>query len=162
MKEPVRIEGFARVTITEDKDGKEVIVGDSGWMGPNQITNLGFSAFFCDALGASAASSQVGYCALGTGSVPGAAATTLPGEISGSTQRRAVTYANVSSTTARFTVTFDSGTPFLSGASNISNVGLFAVTNTDATLFAGITYASSSCDTNQNVNVQYEIRLSSS
>jgi len=33
-------------------------------------------------------------------------------------------------------------------------------TTTNATLFAGNTYTSSSCNTNQNVNVTYQIRFS--
>jgi hypothetical protein len=41
----------------------------------------------------------------------------------------------------------------------LSNVGLFATSNTNDTLFAGNTYASSSCNTNQNVNVTYQIRF---
>ena len=37
INEGLKIEGFPRVRITEDA-GK--IVGDSGWVGPNQVTNL--------------------------------------------------------------------------------------------------------------------------
>jgi hypothetical protein len=111
-------------------------------------------------LGASAGSSQIGYVALGTGTVPGAAATNLNGEISASTERKAVTFGSVGSTTAQFTAPFGSTDSFLGGASNLSNIGLFAATNTNATLFAGNTYTSSSCNTNQNVNVTYQIRFS--
>lgn len=155
-KSKVAIKGFSRVQIVED--GK--VVGDTGFVGPNQITNEGFLNFLVKLLGASAGSSQIGYVALGTGAAPASNATTLPGEIMSSTQRKAVTFANVASTTAQFTATFASGDSFLSGASNLSNIGLFAATNTDATIFAGNTYASSSCATNQSVNVTYQIRFS--
>jgi len=156
FSEGLKIHGFNRVAIEED--GK--IVGDSGWVGPNQITNLGFLNFLVKLLGASSGSSQIGYVALGTGGAPASNATTLPGEISSSTKKEAVTFTNVASTTAQFTATFSSSDSFLSGASNLSNIGLFAATAADATMFAGNTYTSSSCNTNQNVNVTYQIRFS--
>ena len=154
------VKGFSRVQITEDVDGKEKIVGDSGWCGPNQVTNLGFLNFLVLSLGSSAGSKYVSYVALGTGTVPPAAATTLDGEIMDSTQRKAVTFTSVSSTTAQFTATFASSDNFLSAAADLSNIGLFAATTTNDTLFAGNTYTSSSCDTNQNVNITYQIRFS--
>jgi len=156
LKDGLKIHGFSRIAIEED--GK--IVGDSGWIGPNQITNLGFLNFLVKLLGASAGSSQIGYVALGSGGAPASNATTLPGEISASTKREAVTFGSVTSTTAQFTATFASSSSFLGGASNLSNIGLYAETTTDATLFAGNTYTSSSCNTNQNVNVTYQIRFS--
>jgi hypothetical protein len=77
-----------------------------------------------------------------------------------STQRKAVTFGSVASTTAQFTATFASSASFLTAAADLSNIGLFAATTTNDTLFAGNTYASSSCNTNQNVNVTYQIRFS--
>ena len=156
MGKQVKIEGFARVAIEEN--GK--IVGDTGWGEPNQITNAGFLNFLCHLLGASAGSSQIGYVALGTGGAPASNATTLPGEIMGSTQRKVPVYANVGSTTAQFTATFASSDSFLTASANLDNIGLFAATNTNATLFAGSVYSSSSCGTNQNVNATYQIRFS--
>lgn len=156
MKSEIKLEGFSRVQIV-DKDG--TVAGDSGWCGPNQITNLGKLLYLCDRLGSSNTAKYVSYCALGTGGAPASNATTLPGEVSSSTERKSPTYASVSSRTAQFTVTFSSTDSFLGGSSNLSNVGLFAATNTNDTLFAGNTYASSSCNTNQNVNVTYQIRF---
>ena len=156
IKEAVQIHGFFRVQL-ESEDGK--VVGDSGWQ-KNQITNLGFLEYLCHTLGASAGSKQIGFVALGTGGAPAAAATVLAGEIMSSTQRKAVTYANIASTTAQFVATFASSNSFLTATANISNIGLFNATTTNATLFAGNTYASSSCATNQNVNVTYQIRFS--
>lgn len=156
--EGINVRGFFRLQI-EDADGK--ITGDSGWR-QNQVTNLGFSYYLADNIGKSSSSLQVGYVALGTGGAPAAGDVVLAGEISASTQRKAVDYANVSSKTARFTATFASSDSFIGGASNISNIGLFNSTQTANTLFAGNTYASSSLNTNQNVNVTYEIRFSTS
>ena len=113
-------------------------------------------------LGASAGSVQIGYVALGTGGAPASNATTLPGEISASTERKAATFSSVASTTSQFTATFGSTDSFLGGASNLSNIGLYYSTETADTLFAGQTYTSSSCNTNQNVNVTYQIRFSTS
>lgn len=154
------IKGFCRVQIVEREDGKTKVIGDSGFIGPNQITNLGFLNFLVHNLGQSAGSKQIGYVALGTGSVPNASHTTLDGEIMASTKRGAVTYANVGSTTAQFTATFASSASFLTAQVNLSNVGLFYSTQTNDTLFAGNTFASSTCDTNQDVNITYQIRFS--
>lgn len=151
----IRMKGFFRLQLEEDGQ----VIGDTGFI-ENLVTNDGFKLYLADNIGKSAGSKQVGYVALGTGGAPIATDTVLAGEISGSTQRKAVTYANVSSKTARFTATFASSDSFIAGASNISNIGLFATTTTTETLFCGNTYASSSLNTNQNVNVTYEIRFS--
>ena len=150
------IKGFSRVQITEG----DKVVGDSGFCGPNQITNLGFLQYLVLLLGNSAGSKQIGYVALGTGSAPNASHTALNGEIMASTQRKAVTFGSVNSTTAQFTATFASSDSFLSAAAALSNIGLFNLATSDATLFAGNTFASSTCATNQNVNVTYQIRFS--
>ena len=152
-KSEVRAKGFFRIQIEEN--GK--IVGNSGWR-KNQVTNLGFLNYLVLAIGASAGSKQIGFVGLGTGAAPASNATTLPGEITD--KREAVTFGSVGSTTAQFTATFASSDSFLAGASNLSNIGLFAATTSNDTLFAGNTYASSSCGTNQNVNVTYQIRFS--
>jgi len=154
--EHIKIEGFSRVQIEEDGQ----IVGDSGWTGPNQITNLGYLNYLVKLLGGDAGSKFVQYVALGTGTAPGAAAVTLDGEIMASTQRKSVTFASNGSTTAEFTATFASSDAFLTVAADLSNIGLFFTTTTNDTLMAGNTYTSSSCDTNQNVNVTYQIRFS--
>lgn len=153
-KTSVRIQGFSRVQIEEN--GK--VVGDSGFVGPNQITNNGFLNYLCHVLGASAGSSLANFVALGTGAAPASNATALPGEIMSGTQRKAPTYANVGSTTAQFTATFASSGSFITAAANISNIGLFR-SSAENSIFCGNTYASSSLATNQNCNVTYQLRL---
>lgn len=155
-RDAIRVRGRYRLHIV-NPDG--TIASDSGWV-DNLVTNVGFQLYLADNIGKSSGSKQVAYVALGTGGAPAATDTTLAGEIMGSTQRKAVTYANVSSKTARFTATFASSDSFITASSNISNIGLFATTNTNDTLFAGNTYSSSSLNTNQNVNMTYEIRFS--
>ena len=148
----ITVKGAFRLNIEED--GK--IVGDSGWH-ENQVTNLGFNSYLVATLGSLAGSSYVSYMALGSGTVPGAAATNLDGEVE---VRAAVTAASSSSSkTVRFTATFNSSVSFVTNNQNISNVGLFR-SSTLGTLFAGNTYASSTVATNQNVNATYDIIFS--
>lgn len=150
--ESPKARGFFRLQITED--GK--VVGDSGWA-ENQITDLGFNQYLVSTLGAIAGSKQVTHMALGSGTVPGAAATTLDGEVE---KRAGVTAATSSSSkTVRFTATFASSDSFVTNTQNISNIGLFN-TSAGGTLFAGNTFASSSVATNQQVNSTYDIMFS--
>jgi hypothetical protein len=158
--ESLKVKGFFRLQITEDDiNGKSRIVGDSGWR-QNQVTNDGFKLYLADNIGKSSGSKQIAYVGIGTGGAPAATDTGLAGEVMTSTQRKAVTYSNVSSKTAQFTATFASSDSFVSAAYNISNIGLFATTTEADTIFAGNTYASSSLNTNQNLNITYQIRFS--
>ena len=54
-KQKMKVEGFSRVQI--GKDGQ--IQGDSGWVGPNQITNKGFELYLCKLLASTTGSLQV-------------------------------------------------------------------------------------------------------
>ena len=144
-----KVKGSYRLQFTED--GK--VVGDTGWV-DNQIVNLGFNDYLVRTLGAIAGSKQVSHMALGSGGAPAAADTSLAGEVE---ERAAVTAATSStSKTVRFTATFNSSDSFVTNTQNLSNVALFN-TSSGGTLFAGNTYASSSCATNQNVNATYDI-----
>lgn len=148
----VKIKGFFRLQIEENGE----IVGDTGWK-ENQVTNLGFNEYLVKSLGSISGSLYISHLALGTGTVPGAAATTLDGEV---VKRQAVTAATSSSSkTLRLTGTFSSTNSFVTDTRNISNIGLFNSSN-NGTLFAGNTYASSSVATNQNVNCTYDIIFS--
>lgn len=149
------VHGFSRVQIKESGE----VVADSGWCGPNQITNDGILNFLVKLLGNSAGSIQVSHVALGTGTQPAAAGTALEGEIMSSTQRQTVTFANSGSNTAHFTATFASSDSFATTAYTLQNIGLFG-TSTGGTVFAGNTYTTSSLNTNQDVNITYQIRFS--
>ena len=151
----IKVRGFYRVQIT--KDGK--IKGDSRWK-KNLVTNDGFLQYLVKTLGALSGSSQIGFVALGTGGAPAAGDTILAGEIMASTKRTAVTAASSSSKTLQLTATFSSSNSFVTTTYNISNVGLYALTTTTNTLFAGNTYASSLLNTNQDVNLTYQIQFS--
>ena len=152
-KDTMKVKGFFRVQITEDGKG---VVGDSGWKA-NQVVNLGIQDYIVDWLvGDTANGKSITHLALGSGSQPASGGTSLEGEV---VKRQSVTTSIVSSRTAQFIGQFASDNSFVTNTQNISNVGLFN-TSAAGTIFAGNTYASSSCATNQNVNVTYQIRFS--
>jgi hypothetical protein len=143
-------EGIFRIQIRED--GK--LVGDSGWQ-KNQITNLGYDQYLCQSLTGAAGKKSVTHLGIGTGTAPGAAATTLDGELA---SRVTVSTSTVSSKTAQFTCTFASSVFSTQGVKTISNLGLFE-TSSGGTLFAGNTYTGSQWNTNQDVQATYQIRF---
>lgn len=146
----VGLKGFYRINITEG----DKLVGDSGWL-ENQITNEGFRSFV-RLIGALSGSSAVSHLALGSGGAPAASDTSLAGEV---VKRAAVTAAtSTSSKAVQFTGTFSSSNSFVTNTQNISNIGLFG-SSSGGTLFAGNTFASSSCATNQDVNVTYVLSM---
>jgi hypothetical protein len=156
-KDQVNLRGFFRLQI-EDPDG--AIVGDSGWK-QNTVTNDGKLQYIVRALASSAGSKYLSYAALGEGTAPGAAATSLESEVvgtQGSQIRDAMSMESSGSTALRCTGTFASGDSFVTAVESISNIGLFR-SSTGGTIFAGNDFASSSCATNQNVNYTYDITL---
>lgn len=157
-KEDVGVRGFFRVQLTEDGEVK----GDSGWQ-ENQVTNLGINQYIVNwVLGDTASGKSVSHMALGTGGAPASNATTIAGEITDAADsRKAVSTSVVSSRTAQFTAAFNSADSWVTTSHDISNVGLFETSTTDAgTLLAGNTFTSSAVATNQNVQVTYQIRFS--
>ena len=150
-KDAIKVRGFFKLQIV-DPDG--TIVGDSG-LRENTVTNLGKQHYLAELLGAISGSSQIGYAALGTGSAPNATHTTQDGEL-GENVRDAVSKSQNGSTSVVFYGTFASADAFVTATRNLSNIGLWA-TNTGGSLFAGASYTSSSCGTNQAVNYTYTI-----
>lgn len=150
--EPIKVRGFFRVQIA-DPDGS--VKGDSGWK-ENQVVNLGYNEFLVKALGSISGSLYVSYAGLGTGTAPGAADTTLQGEI----QKRTTFTAATSNTSKALNIygTFTSAGSFCTTTQNISNIGLFN-SSSAGTLFCGNTYNSSSCASNQNVNFSYVVNF---
>jgi len=156
----IGIRGFARVAL--DQNGE--IVGDSGWV-ENQVTNAGFAYYLCALVGGTTSSRQLAAVALGTGTVPASNATALPGEITSTNNATAVkrttfTVSVSDSTKLRLTATFASGGSHNYQAETIQNIGLFDVTSSTALLCCGVTYATSQWNTNQNVNVTYDLQFS--
>jgi len=153
------IKGFFRVQLTEDGKG---VIGDSGWC-QNQVTNDGIRQYIVGWL-VSGTGKSVTYMTLGTGTAPASNATALDGELTGTAGggRMAVTTSITASGTAQFTAAFASANSFVTKTEAISNIGLFNTSEVGVgTLFAGNTFASSNCATNQSVNATYQIRFAS-
>jgi len=153
MKELVTLQGFTRIKIGEEKDGKTIIVGDSGWRGPNEIVNTGFQDYICKSIGSIAGSKFVTHAALGTGSAPNASHTALDGETG---TREAVTNSVVSSKTLQATAEWASDDH--PGDCTLQNVGLFN-TSAAGSMLCGNTYATSSWGSNQAVSMTYQLRF---
>jgi len=155
MGDDAGVRGFFRVQVTEDGEVK----GDSGWK-ENQVTNLGINQYIVNwVLGDTGNGKSVTHMALGTGTAPGAGDTSLAGEID--TQREAVSTSVEASKTAQFTAAWASSDSFLAATAALRNVGLFNTSSTGAgTMLAGNTYAVSTVNTNQNVQVTYQLRFS--
>ena len=155
--ETIKAKGRFRLQITEDGE----VVGDSGWH-ENQVVNLGFNQYLVLSLLGDGAAKSASHIALGTGTAPGAAATSLEGELDQTSSRASVTTATSSSSKrARFTATFASNSSFVSTTMSLKNIGLFNTSAaTTGTIFSGNTYATSTCATNQQVNVTYDVDFS--
>jgi len=156
-KEGVGARGFYRLNIVDHSGKKPKIVGDSGWC-VNQITNAGYSNFIIGPMVA-ANSSVISYAALGTGTAPASSDTGLLGELGSSNARFAVAGVLTGTKSAQWTGSLNSNVYQATAA--INNVGLFAVSTTRAgTICAGNTYATSTLQTNQTVNLTYSITFS--
>lgn len=154
-KDGIKARGFFRLQINEGGQ----VVGDSGWK-ENQVVNLGFDQYLCQTLAGMAGSKTISYAALGTGTAPGAADTSLNGELTDAAGCRcAVTPTTIASKTVQFAFTLNSNV--ITAAKTIQNVGLFNTSQTSSgTIFAGNTYTTSALATNQSVNGSYQIRFS--
>lgn len=152
----LKARGFFRLHIV-DEDG--TITGDSGWV-ENLITRHGFQHMLLNT-GTSLTGTKYSHVNVGTGGAPATNATSLGGEVVGSgaaVQRATPTASTLAgSVTLRNLATMSSSNSFITAASeNISNVGIFNHSD-GSSLCAGAAYASSSCASNQNVNITYDI-----
>jgi hypothetical protein len=152
------VKGFFRLNIIDHKDGKSEVVGDSGWC-QNQITNAGYSNFIIGPMVADAASSIATAAALGTGSAPASDATGLAGELVSANARFSLAKVVTGTKSAQWTGSLNSNVYQATAA--IANVGLFATNAiTAGTICAGNTFATSTLQTNQTVNLTYSITFS--
>jgi len=155
----INVAGFFRMKIVNHgKDGRKTVVGDSGWC-KNLVTNLGFQHYIIETMGAIAGSSAVAYFALGTGTAPAAAGTALLGELSDASNCRfTMTPSVVSSKTLQMVGTLASN--IITANKTIQNIGVFAASAiTAGSILCGNTYATSQLQTNQSVNVTYQLRF---
>lgn len=151
LKEPtLKIKGMSRLQIVDKKTRK--IVGDTGWR-RNQITNYGLESCIC-AAPIGAASVQAAGFVLGSGTVPASSHTVLNGSNSDQYSTFAQSTVN-GSLSARMTQSFDGNA---SSMATLANIGILAAST--GSLIAGLTFASSSLGTDQDVNATYELQYS--
>ena len=154
MKEGFGLRGFLRIRIgEEDKNGKQVVVGDSGWV-ENQIVNLGWQDYILASIGSVTGSKYVKRMILGTGGAPASDDTVLAGETARSSDINAVTSGSF---TLRFTTQWASG-DHPGGTPDIANAALINDTASDGTILCGNTFDSSTWNNNQAVSATYELQ----
>lgn len=157
----ITVKGFYRLQIIDhnQETGEKKVVGDSGWK-KNLVTNLGFQHYFVETAGAISGSSQVSYFALGLGTAPGATDTSLQSELTDAAGCRfTMTPSVVASKTLQMLGTLASNV--ITANRTIQNVGVFAVSTTSAgSMLCGNTFATSQLQTNQSVNLTYQLRFS--
>lgn len=170
-RDGVKIQGFLRVMIMDyDKDGLPTIVArdekgrakDSGYIGPNQVTNIGFMNYINYYLGVSTGSQRISYAAIATGTGPASDAGSLPGEYSPQTNsqaRKSVLFAAANSTLVRFTCSWASDQNTTGANYNVQSAGLYAHSS-ELSLMCGKSFTSSTWGTNQALNLTYELNLS--
>lgn len=151
------LQGFSRIKLGHDKDGETIIDGDSGWVGPNEVVNLGFQDYICASIGSIAGSKYVTHMGLGTGTMPAAAATSIDGETG---TRKTSSNTIVSSKTLQATASWASG-DHPGGSPSIRNICL-ANTSSGGTIICGNTYTASAWATNQGVSATYQLRFATS
>jgi len=150
----IKVHGFFRVAIGEVKNGKTVIVGDSGWQ-ENQVVNDGFQTYIVGSVGNVGASKQISYMGIGTGTAPNASHTSLQGETG---TRKTTSNSLVSTGTLQCTASWASGdNP--GGTPSVQNLGLFN-TSSGGTLCCGQTFNSSAWNSNQAISATYQLRFS--
>lgn len=159
MRDSTKVKGFFRLNVVEHKNGKSKVVGDSGWK-HNQITNVGYETYLVGQVGSIAGSLRPSHLALGLGTDAIASnATGLLSELTDAAGCRcAVTPSAVSSKTLQFVATLASNV--ITATRAIGNIGIFATSSiTAGSIMAGNTYAVSTLQTNQSVNMSYQIRF---
>ncbi len=156
----IKVSGFYRLNIIDhdQETGEKKIVGDSGWR-KNLVTNLGFQHYIIESMAGLSGSSIVSYFALGLGTAPAVTDTSLQSELTDAAGCRfTMTPSVVSSKTLQMLGTLASN--IVTANRTIQNVGIFAVSTTSAgSILAGNTYATSQLQTNQSVNVTYQLRF---
>lgn len=147
------IRGVYRLQLWEEKNGKNIIVGDSKWQ-KNEVTNYGFQSYVCNLIGKLAGSQQVEMVIIGTGTVPNVTHNTLDGE----TKRQTCGNSVVSSKTMRATAAIASG-DHPGGTPTIQNIALIYNTASGGSIMCGNTYNTSQWQSNQALSITYDLRF---
>lgn len=155
MDAKIDVKGLFRLQIGEDKNGKTVVKGDSGWV-KNTITESGFDDYIVGAIGGIAGSSQILGMALATQSTAvNSTQTSLNGETNG---RKTPTNSLVGNGTLQCTASWSSTDN--GGACDIGSLALYHTSAAGGSMAAGQTFESSTWATNQNVSATYQLQFS--
>jgi len=126
---------------------------------PNLVTRHGFQ-HICLLVGTNLTGTQFSHLNVGEGAAPATNATSLPSEVSGTNgvvvRQVATAATQAGSVTLRFTGTMSSANSFVTATEDISNVGIFNHSD-GSSCVAGAAFTSSSCATNQNINITYDL-----
>lgn len=155
MKDGIRIKGCMRIRLGEERDGKQVVVGDSGWV-DNMVTNLGVKEYIIDELN-TAGGLPAATLIIGTGTAPASNATALAGTTAQSSGSTSV----VASRTHQVTNAWTSG-DHPGGTPTIQNAALANQGTGSYTILCGGTYATSVWNSNQALSVTYQLRFPTS
>jgi hypothetical protein len=158
IKDSSKPAGFFRLNIVEEKSGRKMVVGDSGWC-KNTLTNLGVQHYMVERMASIAGSMVVSYAGMGSSGSVQAADTNISSPAAVNRNSFAVVGSVQASRTLRYTGSVQSN---IYPATTIANVGLFAdsaTTNATGSIFCGQTFASSALATNQAVNLTYDIQF---
>lgn len=154
MNEPINVKGMFRIQIGEDENGKQKVVGDSGWR-ENTVCEDGFDNYIVGAVGAVAGSKQVSHMQIATQTAAvNSTQTTLLGETRiRKTSENTLVGAGTMQATAEWSSSDNTATCAIAAA------GLYNVI-TAGSLCAGQTFDVSTWATNQNVSATYQLRFS--
>jgi hypothetical protein len=165
VEDGLKIQGFYRVAVYDHgPNGEKTIASDSGFCGPNQVTNIGFLNYIAYVLAGSAGSNLVSYAAVGTGTTPASNTGGLPGEVVQVTnQRGACTVSVNGSTQVQWVASWASGFQTVTTPIVLQNAGLYALSQTsNQSLMCGKTYATQTWASNQSCAVTYQLNLTAS
>lgn len=150
----VRIRGFSRVQLSETgPDGKQRIVGDSGWM-KNTITNDGLNNYIAARIGSLTQGKNPANLQLATQT---AAMNATQESLTGETRvRKVLTASTVATGTLRMTASWSSSDN--TAAITIGAIGVYNISSA-GTLGSGATFTTSQWASNQDVSATYEWRF---
>jgi hypothetical protein len=155
VKSGSHVKGFFRLQLGEDENGKQKVVGDSGWI-ENTITEHGFDDYIVGAVGNIANSSQISNMQIATQTD---AMVSTQNSLSGEVNARKTTSNTLSGNGTLVCTAQWSSDDNTDGPVDIGAVGLYEHVTTGS-LACGELFTTSTWATNQNLSATYELRFS--
>ena len=153
INQAIKIKGCIRVQLGEEDDGRQKVVGDSGWVN-NMIVNLGVQDYLIDWLGAGSGGKAADTIIIGTGTAPASNATSLEGTTAQSAGSSSIVASRTFQITNSWaTADHPGGTPV------IRNAALADQGTGSYTIFCGGTYTTSTWNSNQALSITYQVQF---